>query len=60
METIEDYKYYMNPHTGSIDLWKNWAKEQKETPFPIKDLDELIEMVWNPCGEWIEADSWHL
>lgn len=42
--------YLMNPHTGTVQTAQDWADEGFTT-----DSDDLIEVVKDDCGDWIEA-----
>lgn len=49
-------KMFMNPKTGSVAPWSEWAHDQAQLNLPKEDLETLIEVVEDKNGEWVERD----
>jgi hypothetical protein len=49
-------KYYMNPHTGSVDTYDGWFYYDELTGESLSAVDrgEVFEVVKDENGHWIE------
>ena len=43
--------YYMNPCTGSVDTFNNWAAEG----FPPDEDESLVRVVKDSSGDWVDC-----
>lgn len=59
-------RYLMNPATGTVDTEENWTAEMSAWTFldedgdevkSEEDFDELVEVVKDENGEWVEGTA---
>jgi len=48
-------KLYMNIPTGTVQTMEEWEDDQVTLGFDPHDLDELVEVIKDSNGDWIEA-----
>jgi hypothetical protein len=51
---INNYRWLMNPHTGSVDHYEVWLEESEDWENP-DDFDDLLEVKWDEEEQrWVE------
>jgi hypothetical protein len=49
---------FMNPNTGSVDDYLGWDYENQDgESVNAAELGEVVEVIRNSTGEWVEANN---